>query len=435
MHNVKYVPFGELYIEPSRNGVTKPKKVRGVGTKIINMGELFRHDRINNVQCDRAPLTEKEMKSTLLRAGDLLFARQSLVLSGAGKCSIFTGDDEPTTFESHIIRVRIDRKRASPEFYYYLLRSSYGRALIQTIVEQGAGASGIRGSDLSNLLVPLPAIDTQIAIAETLAFLDDKIDLNRRMNETLEAMARALFKDWFVDFGPTKAKMEGRAPYLAPEIWNLFPDRLDNDGKPEGWKYGTLSDLAETNSESWTNNKHPEFVDYVDLSNTKWGTIESVSRLAWTKAPSRARRIAKVGDTIIGTTRPGNGSFAYISQSGLTISTGFAVLTPKKTLYQDFVYVAASAPSNINRLANLADGHGGAYPAVKPSEVAETEVAIASEQVFVKYAEIASEMRNKIETAKLESRSLSQTRDFLLPKLMSGEVRVGDAEKQLGSSL
>ena len=75
----------------------------------------------------------------------------------------------------------------------------------------------------------------QPAIASILGALDDKIDLNRRMNETLEAMARAIFKDWFVDFGPTRAKMEGRAPYLAPEIWALFPERLDDEGKPEGW--------------------------------------------------------------------------------------------------------------------------------------------------------------------------------------------------------
>ncbi|NDC89749.1 MAG: restriction endonuclease subunit S, partial [Bacteroidetes bacterium] len=85
--------------------------------------------------------------------------------------------------------------------------------------------------------VPFPAVSMSEAesMAATLGALDDKIDLNRRMNETLEAMARALFKDWFVDFGPTRAKMEGREPYLAQEIWDLFPDKLDDDGKPEGW--------------------------------------------------------------------------------------------------------------------------------------------------------------------------------------------------------
>ena len=85
-----------------------------------------------------------------------------------------------------------------------------------------------------------PARD-QLDIASTLGALDDKIDLNRRMNETLEAMARAIFKDWFVDFGPTRAKMESRAPYLAPEIWALFPDRLDDEGKPEGGRSARLA--------------------------------------------------------------------------------------------------------------------------------------------------------------------------------------------------
>ena len=83
-----------------------------------------------------------------------------------------------------------------------------------------------------------PSEDRNRRLRPILGALDDKIDLNRRMNETLEAMARAIFKDWFVDFGPTRAKMEGRAPYLAPEIWALFPDRLDDEGKPEGWRCG-----------------------------------------------------------------------------------------------------------------------------------------------------------------------------------------------------
>ena len=77
-------------------------------------------------------------------------------------------------------------------------------------------------------------VSEQEAIAAVLGALDDRIELNRRMNETLEAMARALFKDWFVDFGPTRAKAEGRPAYLAPEVWDLFPDRLDEEGKPEG---------------------------------------------------------------------------------------------------------------------------------------------------------------------------------------------------------
>ena len=78
-----------------------------------------------------------------------------------------------------------------------------------------------------------------------LGALDDKIELNRQMNETLEAMARAIFKDWFVDFGPTRAKMAGHAPYLAPDLWALFPDRLDDEDKPVGWESKPLDEIAD----------------------------------------------------------------------------------------------------------------------------------------------------------------------------------------------
>ena len=99
--------FGELFAEPPRNGINRPKAVRGEGVKMVNMGELFAHPRLNNAPMDRVPLIEPELGRFLLSNGDLLFARQSLVLEGAGQCSIFLQDDEPVTFESHVTRVRL----------------------------------------------------------------------------------------------------------------------------------------------------------------------------------------------------------------------------------------------------------------------------------------------------------------------------------------
>lgn len=283
--------------------------------------------------------------------------------------------------------------------------------------------------EIKALPIPWPDKKTREAIADSIGALNDKIELNRQTNETLEAMARALFKDWFVDFGPTRSKSEGRKPYLAPELWDLFPDALDDDDKPVGWAVGSIADLADTNNQSWTARNHPPFVEYVDLSNAKWGNIDAITTLAWEEAPSRARRIVKAGDTIIGTTRPGNGSFAYVSQDGLTVSTGFAVLSPHKSVYRDVVHIAATRPDNIDRLANLADGHGGAYPAVKPNEVSDTELILPGDAVLNAFGKIVSPLREKIEHAKAESHSLAQTRDLLLPKLMSGEIRLRDAEK------
>ena len=107
----------------------------------------------------------------------------------------------------------------------------------------------------------LPPKEEQQAIAHVLGTLDDKIELNRRMNRTLEEMARAIFQDWFVDFGPTKAKMEGQEPYLPAELWDLFPDELvDSElGEiPEGWEAKTLSEFASLNPESWSKSSLPD---------------------------------------------------------------------------------------------------------------------------------------------------------------------------------
>ena len=225
----EWVPFGELFAEPPRNGLTRPKAVRGIGVKMVNMGELFAHPRLKNTPMERVPLNESEAQRFLLRPGDLLFARQSLVLEGAGKCSIFLGDDEPVTFESHITRVRLDSNKADSAFYFYYLNSHHGRAAIASIVEQGAGAAGIRGRDLEHLNVLWHNLPEQRAIAHILGTLDDKIELNRRMSQTLEAMARALFKSWFVDFEPVRAKMEGRW-----QRGNPLPPLPEGVGRGEG---------------------------------------------------------------------------------------------------------------------------------------------------------------------------------------------------------
>ena len=176
-------PFGELFAESTRNGLTRPKAVRGSGVKMVNMGELFAHPRLFNFPMDRVPLSQSEAERLLLEDGDLLFARQSLVLKGAGKCSIFLRDDEPVTFESHVARVRLDQKKAHPGYYFYYLQSYHGRSAIRSIVEQGAGASGIRGSDLATLEVLWRPLSEQRAIAHILGTLDDKIELNRRESQ------------------------------------------------------------------------------------------------------------------------------------------------------------------------------------------------------------------------------------------------------------
>jgi type I restriction enzyme S subunit len=319
-------------------------------------------------------------------------------------------------------------RSVEPRYVYYVLTSDQGQHFLKSNSSASAQPA-INQATIKALLFRMPEASLQKSIAEALGALDDKIDLNRRMNETLEAMARAIFRDWFVDFGPTRAKMEGRAPYLAPNIWALFPDRLDDEERPEEWKTGTLGNYSRLNPESWSRSNYPQAIKYVDLSGTKWGSIESIECLSRSDAPSRAQRILRAGDTIVGMVRPGNGSYAFVSEEGLTGSTGFAVLRPTHPHVREFVYLAAVSPENIERLAHLADG--AAYPAVRPEVIMATDVVTASDPTMKAFSLTVGPLIERIEMNKKEASTLAAARDLLLPKLLSGEICIKQAEKAL----
>jgi type I restriction enzyme S subunit len=143
------------------------------------------------------------------------------------------------------MKLTVDRKIADPLYIYYYVASP---ASIEKIIRdsESTGVPKTNVAYLRSFPVLLPPLPEQKAIASILSSLDDKIELNRRMNETLEAMARAIFKDWFVDFGPTRAKQEGRAAYLPEHLWSLFPEAIDPEtGLPIGWEESKLEDFME----------------------------------------------------------------------------------------------------------------------------------------------------------------------------------------------
>jgi len=300
------VIFEELFDIPLRNGLTRPRAVRGSGVKMVNMGELFAHSRIGNIPMERVPLSEVEAEKYLLKKGDLLFARQSLVYSGAGKCSIFLGASEPITYEGHLIRARLNPAIADPAFYFYFFNSRLGRQVIESIIEQVA-AAGVRGSDLAKLSVPYLPIQKQRQVAHILGTLDDKIELNRQMNETLEAIARAIFKSWFVDFDPVRAKMEGRMPAgMDAATAILFPSAFQDSplGKiPEGWEVTTVGkEFNLTMGQSPPGSTYNEVEDGLPFyQGRKDFGFRYPTRRVYCNAPTR---LAKKDDTLVSVRAP-----------------------------------------------------------------------------------------------------------------------------------
>lgn len=322
--------------------------------------------------------------------------------------------------------------------------------------------------------IELPTFEEQTYQAKILWGLQDKLANNEAINQTLEQMAQALFKSWFVDFEPVKAKMvvleaggsqedatlaamtvisgkdadaltvfEREHPEQYAELKataELFPSAMQESELgdiPEGWHVSDLSEVALLNAESWSKKNAPESVNYVDLANTKWGVINSIETYQFSDAPSRARRILKPHDTIVGTVRPGNGSYSYINKAGLTGSTGFAVLTPKVRVFSEYIYLCATSNESIERLAHLADG--GAYPAVNADVVLSTQCVLPIErEIREDLLEIFSSRTNVFFSYRAislsQNETLSSIRDTLLPKLLSGEITLPEAEQAVSEA-
>ena len=414
----------ESFVDSERSisyGIVQPGKPKEHGVPIVRVNN-FKDGCIDvrdAITID--PEVEAKYQRSRLQGGELL-----LTLVGTMGLSAIVPDELYGWNVARAVGVVPLKKDVDERWMNFVLRSQPSQDFIETHANTTVQPT-FNLRDLARLPIPMPPDSVRLPASELLSALDDKIDMNRRMNETLESMARAIFKDWFVDFGPTRAKAEGRDPYLAPELWDLFPDALDDEGKPAGWSFATLTAFADMNPESWCRKNCPEEVEYVDLANTKWGRIEATQRYDWQDAPSRAKRVLRPGDTIVGMVRPGNGSFAFIGDPGLTGSTGFAVLRPLERQYRKLVYLSATAPENIQRLANLADG--AAYPAVRPEVVGATEIVVPDDAVTCSFSALVSPILDQMETNKKEDNTLAQARDLLLPKLMSGEIRLRDAKE------
>jgi len=312
-------------------------------------------------------------------------------------------------------------------------------------IREGSGQPYISNRTLDAQVVLLPPLDEQRAIAHILGTLDDKIELNRRMGETLEAMARALFKAWFVNFEPVRGKMEGRwqrgqsLPGLPAHLYDLFPDRLvDSElGEiPEGWRVGTLGDLAGLfggyafRSKDWTQRGVP----VVKIGSVKPGIVDlaAVSYVSEDVAKEAERFRLSPGDLLIGMT-------GYVGEVGLVPPTdnppllnqrvGKFVLEEPGTVALSFLYCLTRLPAFKSQVESKA--HGTAQANVSAEGVLSIQTIVPPKSPRDQFNRFMKPVLDRILSNYGESRSLAALRDALLPKLIRREVRVRDAERFL----
>jgi type I restriction enzyme S subunit len=284
--------------------------------------------------------------------------------------------------------------------------------------------------DLKTVKVPLPPLAEQKAIAAMLGALDDKIELNRRMNATLEAMAQALFQSWFVDFDPVRAKLDGRpTAAIDPATAALFPEHFEHgerDMLPVGWRLAAIEEVCAINAWTLGKNDDLETLEYVEISEVSRGNIANIATYPRGEEPSRARRRLRHGDTVLSTVRPDRGSYflALNPPENRVASTGFAVLTPMKVPWS-FLHAALTQPEVSDHLGQMADG--GAYPAVRPEVISAMQVALPNEtRILEAFHRTCAPLFEQAEANRTQSRTLATLRDTLLPKLLSGELSVAD---------
>ena len=438
------VPFAQLLEEPVRNGIYKKREFHGRGVKVVNMGELFANPRLRAVDMKRVELTESEQRRFGVQAGDLLFARRSLVAEGAGKCSVVLEANEFTTFESSIIRARPDPTKADSLFLYYYFNSPIGLHALDTI-RRHVAVAGITGTDLAQLAVEMPPLAEQRAIARILGTLDDKIELNRRMNATLEAMARALFKSWFVDFDPVRAKMEGRwrrgesLPGLPAEHYDLFPDRLvpsELGEIPEGWEVKKIEEVAERVAmgpfgssikvSTFVNSGIPiisgQHLNGMLLSDNEYRFISKEH------ARNLANANVKRGDVVF--THAGSiGQVAYIPETShferyVISQRQFYMRCDISKTSPLFIVHFFKTPQGQHKL--LANTSSTGVPSIsRPvTYLRSIKLFVPPKALCSKFGEMVGTLHMRTGRNAIESRSLTDHRGTLLAKLVSGELRV-----------
>ncbi|WP_082613567.1 restriction endonuclease subunit S [Bosea sp. Root483D1] len=393
-------------------------------------------DGRRNIEKTARTLTEKgvsKVQSSFIQKPSLVV---SCIGSDMGKAALVNGPYVSNQqINSIIVSGRFDRF-----FVYYNLLARKDEIRSKA---SGAAQPIMNKTDFGNLPILVPDLPTQEAIGLVLGALDDKIELNRRMNETLEAIAQAIFKDWFVNFGPTRRRLAGTTDAVATmggltpdatratELAALFPDTLGDDGLPVGWRLEPLLDLAYWVNGAAYKNMHfvasGEGLPVVKIAELKVGVTDQTK---FTNTDLGGRYRIHNGELLFswsGNPDTSIDAFIWTGNEAWLNQHIFAVREngkrTKAALYIALKYLMPQFAELARNKQTTGLGH------VTKDDMKRLLVPSPSEDILASFSNIIEPIFERIYSSLSENRALAETRDYLLPKLMSGDVRVHHAKK------
>ncbi len=374
--------------------------------------------------------------------GDTLFARITPCLEN-GKTAKVSGlpDNAIGHGSTEFIVMAAKDPGVDEDFVYYVARHPEFRAYAKGRMEGTSGRQRVSWQAISDYEIPDFSSLERSGIGSVLSSMDNLISNNRRVNQALEAMARTLFKAWFVDFEPVRAKMEGRwqqgqsLPGLPAHLYDIFPDRLVESelGEiPEGWRVFTFGDVAQQGKgavnpgnsprEAFTHYSLPAF----DSAKTPVIELGVEIKSNKTPVPDDAVLVSKLNPHIPRIWQVGKAGVNAVC------STEFIVWTPKAPANSAFLYCLASSAEFNSAMRQLVTGTSNSHQRVKPDQLSDIRVFAASGAAICECSKLLLALIEQVLQNRQQSRSLAQLRDTLLPKLISGELRVPDAERIVG---
>lgn len=304
--------------------------------------------------------------------------------------------EENLVVSTGFVVIRCKREDIRPKYLFYYLSSGTSTEYLHSIAEASTSAyPSLKPSDIEALDISLPPLPEQKAIAEVLSALDDKIDLLHRQNKTLEQMAETLFRQWFVEEAG------------------------------EDWEEVTVSQFVGLNSKSITKDYSISDIEYLDTGSLTEGNFNEFQPYQLVDAPSRAKRLVQHNDILISTVRPNQKHYGIIKNpiENLVVSTGFCVITCHD-IDPHFIYLLLTNYEMTDYLHSIAKGSTSTYPSLKPEDIGAIEFKLPPDGLLSEFSEIAADAWEKIQKNYYKIRTLASLRDTLLPKLMSGEVRI-----------